>query len=89
MEPLYRNTILSQRDTISSPPKQAGRPELASPQLSAHQPQLECLGDRFRFRMHWIYARRGWSAAQIVPPEVMDAYRELKALGFTQQLLPE
>jgi hypothetical protein len=44
------------------------------------------LGDLQRI---WIYARRGWSAAQIVTPEVMEAYRELKALGFTQQLLPE
>jgi hypothetical protein len=44
------------------------------------------LGDLQRV---WIYGRRGWSAAQIVPPEVMEAYRELKALGFTQQLLPE
>lgn len=37
----------------------------------------------------WIYARRGWAAPQIVPPEVMEAWRELKTLGFTQQLLPE
>lgn len=44
------------------------------------------LGDLQRV---WIYARRGWSAAQIVPPEVMEAYRELKARGFGQQLLPE
>jgi hypothetical protein len=44
------------------------------------------LGDLQRV---WIYGRRGWSAAQIVPPEVMEAYRELKALGFTQQLLSE
>jgi uncharacterized SAM-binding protein YcdF (DUF218 family) len=44
------------------------------------------LGDLQRV---WIYGRRGWSAPQIVPPEVMDAYRELKAQGFTQQLLPE
>jgi uncharacterized SAM-binding protein YcdF (DUF218 family) len=44
------------------------------------------LGDLQRV---WIYARRGWSAAQIVPSEVMEAYRQLKALGFTQQLLPE
>ena len=44
------------------------------------------LGDLQRL---WIYGRRGWSAAQIVPRKVMEAYRELKALGFTQQLLPE
>jgi uncharacterized SAM-binding protein YcdF (DUF218 family) len=44
------------------------------------------LGDLQRL---WIYGRRGWSAPQIVPPEVMEAYHELKALAFTQQLLPE
>jgi len=44
------------------------------------------LGDLQRV---WIYARRGWSAAQIVPSEVMEAYGELKTQGFTQQLLPE
>jgi uncharacterized SAM-binding protein YcdF (DUF218 family) len=44
------------------------------------------LGDLQRV---WIYGRRGWSAPQIVPAEVLDAYRRLKALGFTQQLLPE
>lgn len=44
------------------------------------------LGDLQRV---WIYGRRGWSAPQIVPPEVMEAYRELKALGFTEHLLPE
>jgi uncharacterized SAM-binding protein YcdF (DUF218 family) len=44
------------------------------------------LGDLQRV---WIYARRGWSAAQIVPSDVMEAYRELKAHGFGQQLLPE
>jgi len=44
------------------------------------------LGDLQRV---WIYGRRGWSAAQIVPREVTEAYRELKAQGFTQQLLPE
>jgi uncharacterized SAM-binding protein YcdF (DUF218 family) len=44
------------------------------------------LGDLQRV---WIYGRRGWSAPQIVPSEVMEAYGELKALGFTQQLLAE
>jgi hypothetical protein len=44
------------------------------------------LGDLQRV---WIYGRRGWSAAQIVPEDVMEAYRELKSLGFTRQLLAE
>jgi hypothetical protein len=30
----------------------------------------------------WVYGRRGWSAAQIIPLEVVEAHRELKALGF-------
>ncbi len=37
----------------------------------------------------WLYAARGWSAAQPLPAEVRDAYDQLKSLGFTRQLLPE
>jgi uncharacterized SAM-binding protein YcdF (DUF218 family) len=37
----------------------------------------------------WIYGRRGWSAPQKVPDQVMDAYRGLVALGYTQHLLPD
>jgi uncharacterized SAM-binding protein YcdF (DUF218 family) len=37
----------------------------------------------------WIYARRGWSAAQRLPVEVRDAYERLVALGFTKHLIAE
>jgi uncharacterized SAM-binding protein YcdF (DUF218 family) len=57
-----------------------------TPELPAERVISIMLGDLQRV---WIYSRRGWSAAQIVPPAVKDAYRELRALGFTQQLLPE
>ncbi len=35
----------------------------------------------------WVYARRGWSAVQEIPEEVLEAYRELVRMGFTQHLL--
>ncbi len=37
----------------------------------------------------WIYGRKGWSAPQHLPPEVMDAYQRLKDAGYTAHLLPE
>lgn len=37
----------------------------------------------------WIYARKGFSAPQIIPDEVRTAYDALVRLGFTQHLLPE
>jgi hypothetical protein len=37
----------------------------------------------------WVYAARGWSAPQPIPPEVQEAYRRLAAFGFTRHLLPE
>jgi hypothetical protein len=37
----------------------------------------------------WVYARRGWSAPQHLPPEVLDAFEKLKAMGFTQHLIDE
>lgn len=37
----------------------------------------------------WVYAGRGWSAPQKLPPEVIEAYEALKAAGFTHHLLPE
>jgi uncharacterized SAM-binding protein YcdF (DUF218 family) len=35
----------------------------------------------------WIYARRGWSAPQRIPIEVLEAYESLVALGFTKHLI--
>jgi uncharacterized SAM-binding protein YcdF (DUF218 family) len=37
----------------------------------------------------WIYAGRGWSAAQRLPEEVLAAYQDLKSAGYTAHLLPE
>ena len=37
----------------------------------------------------WVYARKGWSAPQLLPAEVHDAYRRLAELGFTKHLLAE
>jgi hypothetical protein len=44
------------------------------------------LGDLQRI---WVYARRGWSAPQVIPGEVRDAYQGLVTLGFTKHLIPE
>ena len=44
------------------------------------------LGDLQRI---WIYGRRGWSAPQKFPEEVMTAYESLKAAGFTRHLIAE
>jgi uncharacterized SAM-binding protein YcdF (DUF218 family) len=37
----------------------------------------------------WVYARRGFSAPQAVPPEVRQAYESLVAMGFTGHLIAE
>jgi uncharacterized SAM-binding protein YcdF (DUF218 family) len=37
----------------------------------------------------WIYGRRGWSAPQRIPDEVVAAYEHLKSAGFTKHLLAE
>jgi uncharacterized SAM-binding protein YcdF (DUF218 family) len=44
------------------------------------------LGDLQRI---WIYGRRGWSAPQKLPPEVVAAYEQLKTAGFTKHLIAE
>jgi uncharacterized SAM-binding protein YcdF (DUF218 family) len=44
------------------------------------------LGDLQRL---WIYARKGWSAPQVFPEVVMEAYRRLVELGFTRHLIAE
>lgn len=36
-----------------------------------------------------VYARRGWSEPQEIPDDVMDAYRDLVAAGYTRRMLPE
>jgi uncharacterized SAM-binding protein YcdF (DUF218 family) len=36
-----------------------------------------------------VYARKGWSAPQEIPPEVLEAWERLVAAGYTGRLLPE
>jgi len=43
------------------------------------------LGDLQRLM---VYARKGWSAPQDMPAEVMAAFRRLAAAGYTRRLLP-
>lgn len=37
----------------------------------------------------WIYAQRGYSAPQRIPPDVKDAFDQLVELGFTQHLISD
>jgi uncharacterized SAM-binding protein YcdF (DUF218 family) len=41
------------------------------------------------FQRLMIYARRGWSARQEIPDEVMDAYQDLVAAGYTGHMIPD
>jgi uncharacterized SAM-binding protein YcdF (DUF218 family) len=41
------------------------------------------------FQRLMIYARRGWSAPQEIPDEVMDAYQDLVAAGYTGHMIPD
>jgi uncharacterized SAM-binding protein YcdF (DUF218 family) len=36
-----------------------------------------------------VYGRKGWSAPQVIPDEVMEAYEGLVAAGYTRRLLRE
>jgi uncharacterized SAM-binding protein YcdF (DUF218 family) len=60
--------------------------EYFTPELTPEKIIHIMMGDLQRL---WIYGRRGWSAPQHFPPEVLEAYEQLKAAGFTQHLLPE
>jgi uncharacterized SAM-binding protein YcdF (DUF218 family) len=44
------------------------------------------LGDLQRI---WIYGRRGWSAPQRIPDEVIGAFAYLKNAGFDKHLIPD
>ena len=41
------------------------------------------------FQRLMLYARKGWSEPQHIPDDVMDAYQDLVAAGYTRRLLPE
>ncbi|MBA3975890.1 MAG: hypothetical protein C0504_16920 [Candidatus Solibacter sp.] len=58
--------------------------EYFTPELPAERIIPIMMGDLQRI---WVYGRRGWSAVQRVPGEVLEAYRELVKMGFTQHLL--
>lgn len=70
-------TVVSQRMTLDEYFTEELPPEKIIPIM---------MGD---FQRIWIYAKKGWSAPQRIPEEVMRAYRELVRLGFTGHLLPE
>jgi len=44
------------------------------------------LGD---FQRLMVYARKGWSAPQDIPPPVMEAYEQLIAAGYTHRILKD
>lgn len=70
-------TVVSQRMTLDEYFTEELPPEKIIPIM---------MGD---FQRIWIYAKKGWSAPQRIPEEVMRAYLELVRLGFTGHLLPE
>lgn len=70
--------------TLASP--SLGLDEYFTPELTPEKILNIMLGDLQRI---WIYGRRGWSAPQRIPEEVIAAYHHLQAAGFTQHLLPE
>jgi uncharacterized SAM-binding protein YcdF (DUF218 family) len=60
--------------------------EYFTSELSAEKIIHIMMGDLQRI---WIYSRRGWSAPQHVPEEVLTAYHDLKSAGYSAHLLPE
>jgi uncharacterized SAM-binding protein YcdF (DUF218 family) len=60
--------------------------DYCTPELPPEKITNIMMGDLQRI---WIYARKGWSAPQILPVEVREAYEGLRAMGFTKHLLPE
>jgi uncharacterized SAM-binding protein YcdF (DUF218 family) len=57
-----------------------------TPELSPEKIINIMMGDLQRI---WVYAKRGWSAPQRYPEEVLTAYSHLKSAGFTRHLLSE
>jgi len=70
--------------SVSSPNIPWG--EYCTAELPAEKIIPILLGDLQRL---WIYAKRGWSAPQRFPEEVLEAYRALVGLGYTSHLLEE
>ncbi|HNY40036.1 MAG TPA: YdcF family protein [Bryobacteraceae bacterium] len=70
-------TVVSQKMTLD---------EYFTPELPPEKIIPIMMGDLQRT---WIYADKGWSAPQEIPAVVMEAYRELAGLGFTQHLIED
>ena len=70
--------------SLASPP--LSLQEYFTAELPAERILHILMGDLQRI---WIYGRRGWSAPQRMPGEVMDAYRFLKSEGWTQHLIED
>lgn len=60
--------------------------EYFTPELHAEKIINIMMGDLQRL---WIYGRRGWSAPQVIPENVLAAYTRLAELGFTRHLIAE
>jgi DUF218 domain len=69
--------------TVASP--QFTLDEYFTPELPAEKMIHILMGDLQRL---WVYARKGWSAPQRLPTEVMAAFRYLKSAGWTHHLIP-
>ena len=70
--------------TVASP--QMTLDEYFTAELTPEKVVNIMMGDLQRIR---VYARKGWSAPQRLPPEVRDAYRNLVGMGFTKHLIVE
>lgn len=70
--------------TVASP--QMSLAEYFTAELTPAKVMNIMMGDLQRI---WIYGRRGWSAPQRIPGEVLAAYEHLKSAGFTEHLIAE
>ena len=70
--------------TVASPPMTFD--QYFTPELPPEKIINIMMGDLQRI---WVYAKRGWSAPQRYPAEVLSAYSHLREAGFTRHLLPE
>jgi uncharacterized SAM-binding protein YcdF (DUF218 family) len=70
---------------VTSPPLAFEEYVSSGPGLSRHEVIEIMVGDLQRLT---VYARKGFSTPQQVPPEVIAAYDGLLAAGYTKRLLP-
>ena len=67
---------------VTSPP--LGFEEYTSGSIAPDEVVHIMVGDLQRL---WLYAEKGWSSPQPVPPEVREAYDGLVAAGYTRRLV--